>query len=407
MSTATQRALPSDKPAWTQGGVGASRKPGRPFFGLIDSVLVSAPSQFAFEGAIPHDDAAAVWTWVVREVAPDLIDPEVTEADPSAVAALIALVPDILTRTRDILASAATSTEVERRLRVQIGSETAWERLPRVLMALRCRAALDKAQTFGRAANGMHDDASLAMALQSMPLQERAITALLMQAAVGQVANPSRLMTAAIRLAGGASEATLTRAGFAPLIEALLAHAQDQVPHLSQAGAFADMDLVCRAVDRYHRLVRAAHYVEISRGSRWLSILSALTKAVSERLEPRVREVGPDVNKALRRPHQGADRVDADQLLVALNGVFLLATVRDCRDSLALNAVFDQTWNQVGQALEMHIERQLESIRQNPSDKPTIARLDAALKMAELRFGAEYAEILKRARDSAERRQGT
>ena len=42
-------------------------------------------------------------------------------------------------------------------------------------MRLRCRALLDKAQSFGRAANGMADEAALALALQSMPLQDQAV----------------------------------------------------------------------------------------------------------------------------------------------------------------------------------------------------------------------------------------
>jgi len=78
--------------------------------------------------------------------------------------------------------------------------------------------------------------------------------------------------------------------------------------------------------------------------------------------------------------------------------------VRDSRDSLAVNAVFDQTWSQVGQALEIHIERLLLQVRQHPGDKVVSARLDAALKMAEVRFGADYADAMRRAKGTVERR---
>jgi hypothetical protein len=125
---------------------------------------------------------------------------------------------------------------------------------------------------------------------------------------------------------------------------------------------------------------------------------------VSERVEPRLKEVVTDLNQAMRRPREGADRIDNDRLLAAINGVYLLSTVRDCRDSLALNAVFDQAWGQSGQALELHIQRNLELIRQMPGDPMTGARLNAAIKMAEVRFNPEYAETLKRARVAAERR---
>jgi hypothetical protein len=124
---------------------------------------------------------------------------------------------------------------------------------------------------------------------------------------------------------------------------------------------------------------------------------------VSERIEPRLREAGPDLNRAMRR-REGTDRLDSDQILLALNGVYLLATVRDCRDSLALNTAFDQAWAQVGQGLEIHLERCLEILRANPTDRIASARLEAGIKMAELRFSAEYAEVLRRAKDAAERR---
>lgn len=398
-------ARPNASPETPRPTVRASRRDAKPFFGVIDSVLVEDPVNFPFEGAISRQDAMAAWTWIRRDLASDLIDPDVSDTDPAAAEALSLLLPEILTRTRTALAAAGTSHEAERRLRTQLGSEDAWARLPMVLTALKCRPLLEKAQGFGRATNGMTDEAALAMALQSMPLQDQSVAALLMQAAVGQVANPSRLMTAVIRITGSATDVAITRQGFAPLVDAMLAHAQNQIPVLHQMGAFADIDLTCRALDRFHRLVRAVgSYVELGRLSRWTMVLSALTKSVSERIDPKLREVGPDVNKALRRGREGNDRLDSDQILSALNGVYLLATVRDCRDSLALNALFDQVWNQTGQAIEIHIQRSLDILRLNPLDKVTSARLDAAIKMAELRFNAEYAEVLRRARDAVERR---
>jgi len=227
---------------------------------------------------------------------------------------------------------------------------------------------------------------------------------LLMQATVGQVANPNKLMAAVVRIAGAPSEAAVTRAGFAPLVDALLAHAQNQLFHLSPMGAFADIDLTCRALDRFHRLARAVNgYVEINRTGRWAQVLAGLTKAVSGRIEPKLREIMPDLNQAMRRRESG-DRVDADRMLSAINGIYLLATVRECRDSLALNAAFEQIWNQVGQALEVHINRNLEAIKANANDAVSAERLEAGIKMAELRFNQEYADVLRRARDAAGRR---
>jgi hypothetical protein len=371
---------------------------------MIDAVIVEKPAEIDFDGAILRDHASAAWTWVVRDLGSDLIDIESVGDDPRSLEALESLLPELLGRARKALADVGTSVELGRRLSTQLGSEEARAKLPVVLNALRCRGLLDKAQGFGRAANGMTDEAALALALQSMPLQDPAVASLLMMALMGQVANPSRMVTAAIRIAGSASETAIIRAGFGPLIDAILAHAQNQVPLLAQGGPFGDIDLVCRAVDRLHRLLRAVTtYVELNRTGRWAMSAAAVTKAASVRIEPKLRDVAPDLNKALRR-RENNDRLDSDQLLAALNGVYLLATVRDSRDSLALNTLFDQVWSQTGQALEIHIERNLQQIRDNPVDPIASARLDAALKMAEVRFNPEYADVLRRAKDVAERR---
>lgn len=380
-----------------------SQRAGRPFLGLIDSVIVESPTAFDFDGAISREHAAAAWTWVVRDLAPDLIAPDVPDTD-VARQALDALMPDLLGRARQAMAAAGTSVEAERRLKTQVGGETVLARLPVLLNALKCRALLEKAQAFGRAANGMQDEANLATALQSIPLNDQAVASLLLMAAMGQVAHPARLTAALIRITGSTTETSVQKSGFAPLIEAMLAHAQNQISLVGDNAPFADIDLTCRAIDRFHRLARAVSgYLELARGSRWSTILAALTKTISERIEPTLRDVIGDVNMAMRRGREGADRHDSDQILVALNGVYVLAAVRDARDSLGVNAILDQAWNQLGQALEIHIERGLDGVRKSPSDPAASARLDAAIKMAELRFGHEYAETLRRAKETAER----
>jgi len=369
-----------------------------PFLGLLDLIIVEDPTIFLFDGALPRVHAQHIWTWMVRDVAPDLITPA-TDA-----AALDAMMPQLMSRLRDVLEASKKSAEENRRLRTQVGGEETYERLPMTINALRQRALLEKARGFGRATNATNDEAALGAALQAMPLQDAAGMALLMQATVGQVANPNKLVGAVVRLTGGPSEGAISRAGLAPVIDAILAHAQNQLFHLTPSGTFADMDMTCRALDRFHRLVRSVNgFVEINRSGRWAQVLAGLTKAVSSRLEPRLREIIPDLNQAMRRRESG-DRVDSDRMFATINGLYLLTAVREARDSLALNALFEQTWTHVGEALEVHINRNLDLIKANPADATAGERLEAAIKMAELRFNQEYADVLRRARDAAMRR---
>ena len=384
----------------------AGRPATKPFAGLIDAIIVDEPATHTFPGSISRSHAAAGWTWVVRDLCSDIINPDTVLDGTLTAATLEPLMPKIMARMKDGLATGDHDPEASRRLRAMLGSDEARDALPVLLNALRARPLLAKAQAFGKAINTITDDAALGVALQSMPLQDPPLAALLFHAALGQVANPTRLITTIIKLSGNATEVTVARSGFTPVVEAILAHAQNQIHRLQPGGAFADVDLICRSLDRFHRLVRSlTGYIEFSRGSRWSTILSAITKQVSDRIEPRLREVVPDINQALRHAREGTiDRLDDDRLLAAINGVYLLATIRDCRDSLALNAMFDQAWSQSGQALELHLQRNLDLLRQNPSDPVVSARLDAGIKMAEVRFNPEYAETLRRARAAAERR---
>lgn len=393
-------SLPASAPATARG---TSIAP-RPFCGLIDAVLVNEPVMFPLSGSVSVEAANAGWKWVVRDLCPDLISAEGVANGNFRAGDLEPLMGDVLARIKAAIDKVDADSEAMRRLRVQFGREHATDEIRVVTAALRARALLPKAQGFGKAVNTMTEDAALGAALQAMPLQDAQLAALLFQAAIGQVANPSRLVSAVIKLCGNAEELTIVRNGFAPLVEAIVAHAQSQLRHLQLTGPFADTDLVCRSLSRFHRLVRSlTGYIEFSRGSRTTQMLATITKAVSDRVEPRLREVVTDLNQAMRRPREGADRIDNDRLLGAINGVYLLATVRDCRDSLALNAIFDQAWSQTGQALDLHIQRNLDLLRQSPTDPMIGARLDAAIKMAEIRFNSEYADTLRRARATAER----
>ncbi len=382
----------------------AGLRTGKPFFGLLDSVVVGDAGEFEFDGSVSRKHAMAAWTWMSRDLGPDLIDPDAPEDDPATVKALEALIPELLARARSAIAAAAADRDPNHRLTIQLGGEDELRRLPVVLNALRCRGLLEKARSFGRATNGMDDDAALAAALQSMPWSDPAVAALQMHAAIGPVASPSRVILTVIRLAGGATDLAIERAGYEPVIDAVLSHAQNQIPALAPVGTFADIDLTCRAIDRFHRLIRAINgFVELSRGGRWAMVMAALIRSASARLEPKLRDIVMDLNLAMRRHREGTDRLDGDQVLSALNGVYVLAAVRDSRDSFALNAVFDQTWQQVGQTLEIHLQRNLDLLRANPGDPVVAERLDAAIKMAELRFNPDYADVLRRAKETAQR----
>lgn len=381
------------------------------FTAAIECVLVKPPVYHRFPGAIPTEDATKIWNWLSRDVAltqaARLNDAIRSGADP--VSAFDLIQPEILERLKANAVAEAEQYELERRNTIQMGGEDVRKVLASVIMAMRRRSLLQQATHFGTAVGTMQDEPALAAALQTITISNPITRALWMQAMVGYISNPSRAMAAAVIASGGTDEVRITNGGYAPLVDAVLSHAQTQIGKLdSQPGVFSDIDFSCKAIERFHRLMRAINYtLEIDRKSHWGTIVNSLTAKVSERLERPLREVNVNVTQALRRPREGADKVDPEMVLSALNGMYLLNAVRNARDSLALNALLDQAWTDTGQAIEVLVTRTLDIFRTNPGDAVNRERLEAGIKLAEIRFNPEYAEILRRTLNGSNRRSAT
>lgn len=378
------------------------------FLSQIEPLLLSDPAPFAFPGAIRQPDAEAFWRWLTRDVSPELNDEIAARLakGESHFELFLALAPKIAGAVHDVFDAAAKTPGETHRLTVQMGGEDVRAAVPPLLLALKSLRLIDKAAAFGRATNAMTEDAALALAFKAMPLGDSAQASFLLLVAISQAAYPGRLMSAIVSDVGRTDEHAIGSAGYGPLLDALLAHAQNQLSALGPSyGLFADIDLVCRSVNRFHRLVRAvAAYVELERGGFRAHVISSLTKTVSERLEPRLRTVPADVVQSLRQPREGNDRANVDLLLSALNGMYLLSAVREARGSLALNALLDQVWKETGQGLEMLIERNLDQLRRSPGDAAASTRLEYGIKMARLRFGDEFADALEKAFQTQQRR---
>lgn len=374
----------------------------------FSAVLVDDPAKFSFHGSLARSKMSVIFRWLSRDVAPNLVS-EISQALRSgekADAVLDAQLPQILTDIRALESAASSSFEDARRLKAQMGGEEIYALLPQIKAILRSRPLLAKAKALGRACNSLTDDAALGTALQSMPLKSSATVAVLFHALVGEVQSVTRLVSAMIPIAGGANEVAIERSGFGPLIDAILAHAQNQVSQMSlNNGAYVDADKICTAIGRFHKLLRAiTSLVEMERGSRWSKMTAELTKSIGSSIEPRLRALSADVSQSLRKPREGADRVDEEGLLEALNGMYLLAEVRDARESVALNTLFETVWKETGQSLEILINRNLDLYKANPADDNAARRFKAGIKMAEIRFGKEYADVLDRVFESVSRR---
>src|SRR5690349_12187708 len=80
-----------------------------PFFGMLDSLIVEdGAGPFVSSGAIARADAEAVWIWLHRDVAVELIDPRLPDGEGS-IGALDQVMPEVLNRARELVSAAAVS----------------------------------------------------------------------------------------------------------------------------------------------------------------------------------------------------------------------------------------------------------------------------------------------------------
>ncbi len=108
------------------------------------------------------------------------------------------------------------------------------------------------------------------------------------------------------------------------------------------------------------------------------------------------------------KPSNGsAPHLDPADVLQAYNGLYILAATRTARESLAVNAIVDRVWRDVGKSLEAMVDRIFEHFKQSAGgDQFDHAQVDIAIKFCSIRFGAEYAAILRKNKDNIIKRSG-
>ncbi|MCF6301927.1 MAG: hypothetical protein L3J13_01790 [Devosiaceae bacterium] len=388
--------------------VGEGRADGKEIIeALLGPVLTDSSEFFQSRGVIERSEARAVWTWLERDSDKNLnaeafaaIAQGATWQEKSRLSIKIA---NLIAAG---ISAAQQNPDVARRIQIQLGEQEVFDHLAHIEVAFRHQQLLSKSVAFGQAINGVRDENSLKLALQTFPVDDPAVSALMMHAAIGQVQNPNRLINVVLDLSDGSSQRAITASGYASVVEGLIAHAQDQLSNFTATQTrFADMDLTCRSLGRYHRLIRAVTSItETDKSSQWATAVSMLIRHMSELIEPRLMKIDADIRQSLRKTRSGPDRLDSDLLLDALNGLYLLAAVREALDSLALNSLVKSLWNDIGKALEVLISRNLDAFRNDPENDILAQRLNTGIKMAEIRFNPEYADIMARARDGASKR---
>lgn len=310
-----------------------------------------------------------------------------------------------------LLEKSDNDTELKRRLTIQMGGLDVFEAVPTILLAFSYVGYIKSGLDLGQELNSQEDNEALGYALEHMEFPSNDIKSLWCQSFASKLLRADGLAATISKLSFATTEDAIKKSGFAEFVDALITNAQQQIEIIeNQSGMFRDIDLTCRAIDRFHQIARGLQFhLDLAKTSKWNVALERLIKRGADSLNGKFSDILVDVNKVLRpKPSNGSEpHLDPADVLQAYNGLYILAATRTARESLAVNAIVDRVWRDVGKSLEAMVDRIFEHFKQSAGgDQFDHAQVDIAIKFCSIRFGAEYAAILRKNKDNIIKRSG-
>lgn len=380
-------------------------------FEMLEPVMMRS-SPLIFETAIERRLLERFWVWLERDGAPNLVEALKAKSleMPLEINRLVATAfREMVEPLEQHYALALKNTEAQRRLTIQLGGFEVYEAYPVILTAIRHYAQLQAAKELAAHISQYDTEEEYSEVVGAIELPVGAGQKLWCTALVHNMVWPGKFMMGVLAHCYGDTEQTVRKSGYGPYGDAMVVNLQQLTDTIEeQAGVFSDVDLMCLAIDRFHRIARILHsYLDLGKSSQWNHCIEILTVRVAKALEKRLSVVVPNVTKVLRTPTESAQALfTTDQVLQAYNGVYLLDAARHAKESLAVNSIVDRTWNELGKSLEILLERSLEDQKAAVfGDTLALAKVDIAIKLSAIRFGAEYAQIMTKNKDNIERRK--
>ncbi|MCZ4271142.1 hypothetical protein [Maritalea porphyrae] len=310
-----------------------------------------------------------------------------------------------------IFAQNVADSEQKRRLTIQVGGVEVFDAIPTILLAFSYISYIGTGANLGRELSENEEPEAFIYALEHIDFPSNDIKSLWCQTFATGVLRPDLLAAAIAKLSYASTEEAIKKSGYGEYVDALITNAQQQIEMIEkQTGIFRDIDLTCKAIDRFHHIARGLQFhLDLSKSSKWNISLERLVKRGANALSGKFVDVLRDVKKVLGPAPRGATSImlDPADVLQAYNGLYIMAATRSARESLAVNAVVERGWKDVGTALEAMVDRIFEHFKHSTgSDAYDNAQMDIVIKFCSIRFGVEYAAILRRNRDNILRRAG-
>jgi hypothetical protein len=375
------------------------------------SVILTQDKPLIVGASLSKKHLMKFWEWVQRDVDRDTVSAinDVLGADKAPSEREIETqLNSLIELVEPIYEAALADNERRRRLSIQLGGPEVFDSLGTCLLVFKYIAFINSGFLLARELRRNAEVETFSYALDQAQFPSQEAKKLWCLAFIRGIPKAELLANALAQKFTTKTENAIRATNLGEYLDALVIEAQKQIETIEQqTGTFRDVDLICRSIDRFHHISRSLQFnLDLPKTTPWVRHLEDLIKRAAIALNGRFNDVVKDVNKVLR-PAQGTDKthLDPNDVLQAYNGLYILTATRAARESLAVNAVVERAWRDVGQGLEVMVDRIFEHYKVVAGTDPfATAQADVAIKFCSIRFGDEYAQVLKRNKLNIEQR---
>ncbi|TBW40971.1 hypothetical protein EYW49_02100 [Siculibacillus lacustris] len=405
---------PASAPAPTVGEPWSQRLESA-FFAPLAPFLVDDSVTPHLTGRIARAHLPVIWNWIRRDAAAEDVD-RALAADPYDAAADATPVArklrrDAMVQVVGFLRDAGTESRARQKLIGQLGGEAIYRDLVDVAYVLQNEAAF--ANLFAQLPSNITtfdvaEPSRLADVIRASIEQVQMTLEWITAAVLTRTANPVVVAHLACRLVGSSDPRLVAGSRYACLIEGLLALIERHAACAKSRGTdpqsrtrfFSDLR-------SYHDISRSfGHVFVIEDVPTWFRRLGAARVVMSEAVSQRI-EVAPGlVRRALRVEASGGQygsRFDPEAVEDAEFAVRLSIEARLAAETLAVNEVVGRIRKQIETTLEHISGKLLADLKASPSldRRALVDASDAAIRLAAIVFGEDYAAVLRKSRDNA------
>ncbi len=383
------------------------------FFAPLKPFVVAETTTAHVTGRVAAASLPVIWTWIRRDIASEDYERAIAADpyDPTADVTPIArkLRREVTARIVDLLRDAGADPRIRQRLSSQLGGDAVYRDLVDAAYVLQNEAAF--ANLFGQLpANittfDVAEPSRLADVVRASLDQVQMTAEWIGAAMLAHTSTPVVVATLATRLAGSIDPRLVAASRYGVLVEVVIA----QLERLATLNRHRGADAASRAgflVDlrAYHDISRSlAMLMPVEAVPAWMRRIGAAKVTMSEAVSRWVEPAPGLVRRALRVETTGGEyvgRFDPAGYEDAEFAVRLSIEARLAAESLAVNELVGRTRKQVEATLEVVSAKLMADLKSSQAlDKRTLVdAVDAAIRLAALVFGEDYAAVLTKSRD--------